>query len=261
MSKLLLRNINKSFEIKASLFKSRRVQVLFDINLDLLDNEIVALVGTSGGGKSTIANIILKLIEPDSGVILFDNNDVTKIKGKELKKYRSEVQLIFQDPYSSLDPTHDVYWHISRPLILHGESNIKQKVASLLQEVYLTPPENYMYKYPHQLSGGLRQRVYIARALAVNPKILVADEPVSMLDASIRAGILELMKDLVNERGISMLYITHDLATVNHVARRLYVIQNGRIVESGNVKNIINNPQNDYTKKLLEAAPDPFKRI
>ncbi len=255
------KKVVKKFNVGGSFFKQKTKEVLKGINLTINDGEIVALVGASGSGKSTIANLILKIFDYEGGDILFHNKSIKILNKKEIKEYHRKVQIIFQDPYSSLDPTHTVYWHIERPLRLRHVSDIDSNVYKILSAVSLVPPENYVNLYPHELSGGLRQRVYIGRTLATNPDLLIADEPVSMLDASIRADILELLKDINKNRHATILYITHDLSTVNYIADRVYVINDGIIVESGKTSDIIKNPQNEYTKKLIEATPDPYKRI
>lgn len=257
---LEIKDVVKRFEVKGK-SKEKYLEVLKGINLYLNRGEIVGLVGASGSGKSTIANILLRMINVTSGKILFKGNDVTKIKGKNLKDYRKEVQIVFQDPYSSLDPTHNIDWHIRRPLILRKEHNVDQKIDEILTELSLVPPSAFREKMPHELSGGLRQRAYLARALATSPSILVADEPVSMLDASIKATILELFKQLRNTRNLSILYITHDLSTVSYLTDRLYIIEDGKIVESGKTSDILKAPQHPYTQKLIKAAPDPYIRI
>jgi len=257
MSTIELINVFKNFTVKGN----KILEVLKDINMQIGDEEIVALVGASGSGKSTIANLILRLLDVTKGDILYNGKNITKIKGRELKSYRSHVQMIFQDPYSSLDPTHTVRWHVERPLKIRNVTDIDNNVNNILEEVSLSPPEFYANMLPHQLSGGLRQRVYIARALATNPEILIADEPVSMLDASVKASILELLMSLNKKRKISILYITHDLSTVSYVSKKIYVIENGGIIESGNTRDILKSPQNEYTERLIMAAPDPYKRI
>lgn len=261
MSIIELKNVFKDFTVRKKSFSEEIVHVLHDINITIERDEIVALVGASGSGKSTIANLILRIYDITKGEIIYNGKDTSKIEGKDLAEYRKHVQLIFQDPYSSLDPTRNVRWHIYRPLKLRGVNNIEEKIDSILEEVSLSPAEVYKNMFPYQLSGGLRQRVYIARALATDPDVLIADEPVSMLDASVKASILELLKELKMKRHLSVLYITHDLGTVNYLSDRVYIIEKGKIVEQGKTKEVLKNPQNDYTKRLIQAAPDPYKRI
>ncbi|TRM86743.1 ABC transporter ATP-binding protein, partial [Sulfolobus sp. C3] len=230
----------------------------------LKKGKIIALVGGSGHGKSTIARVLAGIEEQTSGKIYLEDKDFSSTSKRRSIYYRSRVQMIFQDPYSSLDPRHTVKWHIERPLLLHkkvrNKSELESKIGEILKTVGLKPPEKYLGKYPHELSGGERQRVAIARAISVEPKVLIADEPVSMLDASVRAGILNLLKNF-KKLGMSILYITHDIATVSYVADEMMVIYKGKIVESGNVWDIVKNPNHEYTKELISAVPDPYKRI
>jgi peptide/nickel transport system ATP-binding protein len=237
-----------------------KIQALSNVNVTLEKGELIGIVGASGSGKSTLAKIFVYLYKPTSGSVYFMDNNITGYNSRKIKKYRREIQMVFQDPYASLDPNHSVEWHIKRPLILSKYSgNVDHRINELLNMVTLNP--EYRAKFPHQLSGGQRQRVYLARALAVNPKILIADEPVSMLDVSVRIEILTLLQGIKNKLGISIIYITHDLNTVSMITDRLYVMQEGRVVEEGFTDSIINNPSNEYTKKLIEAAPNPYKRI
>lgn len=232
--------------------------------MEIRSNEIVGMVGGSGGGKTVIAWMIVGLLKPTKGQIIYHpmNLDVVRMNKKQLKKYRAEVQLVFQDPYSSLDPAHTVRWHLERPLKIYGyEGDMDEKIKELLKEVALTPRSDFLDKYPFQLSGGQRQRVYLARVLALNPKVIIADEPVSNVDASIRASLLELFKQLRDEKGISIMYITHDIATIGYVADRVYVVKQGRIVDEGDVETVLSHPKDEYTRLLIESVPDPYKRI
>jgi len=241
-----------------------RIYAVNGVSFELKKGVITALVGGSGHGKSTIAKILAGVEKQTSGQIIVNGMDYSNPSLRASKRYRELVQMIFQDPYSSLDPRHNVRWHIARPLMIHGKARnakeLNDKIIQLLSIVGLRPPEKYLEKYPHELSGGERQRVSIARALAVEPKILIADEPVSMLDASVRAGVLNVLRRLKG-MGISILYITHDLATVSYVADEVMVIYNGKIVERGNVNDVIYNPKHEYTRKLIEAVPDPYKEF
>ena len=257
-----LKNITKVFTIKSSFLKSQNFKALDEVNIKMGKGEIMGLVGGSGSGKTTIARIITMLYSVTSGNILFEGEDVTNISGKNLRKYRQKVQMIFQDPYSSLDPTHSVYWHIERPLKLTSyRGNIQKRIMHLLTAVELNPPELFYSRLPYQLSGGQRQRVYIARVLAMEPSLLIADEAVSNLDASVKAGVLGLLKDINKKFNVSILYISHDIATVWYICDRIYVINKGRIVEEGLSNDIVENPHNEYTKILMDSAPDPFKRL
>lgn len=260
---LSVRNLHKVYTVWRGL-RRIRINAVNGVSFDLKKGVITALVGGSGHGKSTIAKILAGIEEQTSGEIFVNGKDFSSTSMRRTKEYRSIVQMIFQDPYSSLDPRHTVEWHVKRPLIIHNkvkdEKDLKQRIIDLLSLVGLRPPERYLEKYPHELSGGERQRVSIARALAVEPKVLIADEPVSMLDASVRAGVLNVLKMLKN-LNIAVLYITHDLATVSYIADEVMVIYNGQIVEKGDVNQVIYNPKHEYTKKLIEAVPDPYKEI
>jgi peptide/nickel transport system ATP-binding protein len=218
-------------------------------------------VGESGSGKSTVARLLVRLYAPTAGSILFDGRDVARDRSKrEIVRYRSQVQMIFQDPFGSLNPAKTIRHHIERPLRIHGivpSSEIDNRVHELLRTVGLVPPEHVAAKYPHQLSGGQRQRVAIARTLAVEPTVLLADEPTSMLDVSIRIGILNLMLKLKEERRIAFLYVTHDLASARYVADDILVMYAGQLVEQGPVEQVLASPVHPYTQLLLSAVPDP----
>ena len=260
MSILRTENLSKTFISRHGLLAADKIQALSNIDITLENGELIGIVGASGSGKSTLAKILVFLYKPTSGNIYFMDENITKYNSKQIKRYRREIQMVFQDPYASLDPNHSVEWHIKRPLILSKyNGNIDDRINELLNMVTLNP--GYRAKFPHQLSGGQRQRVYLARALAVNPKILIADEPVSMLDVSVRIEILTLLQRIKDKLGISIIYITHDLNTVSMITDRLYVMQDGKVVEEGYTDSIINNPSKEYTKKLIEAAPNPYKRI
>jgi len=227
------------------------------VSFTIEPGESVALVGQSGSGKSTLARLITGMERPDSGAITFGDTRVDRLRHRHLRAYRSRVQLVFQDPYAALNPLHTVRYVLTRPLVnYHGlsEREARSQVDELLDTVGLTPVEQFAGKLPHQLSGGQRQRVVIARALAPRPALLVADEPVSMLDVSLRAGVLELLRST----GISLLYITHDLLSARVIADRMFVLHEGRVVEHGPTVDVLRNPQDDYTRALLDALPTPF---
>ncbi|MEM0304961.1 MAG: ATP-binding cassette domain-containing protein [Saccharolobus sp.] len=258
-------HVYKDFIVRTGTFRKEHRPGIWDVNMEIRKNEIVGMVGGSGGGKTVIAWMILGLLKPTKGRIIYNpmGLDITKASKKELKRYRKDVQLVFQDPYSSLDPAHTVKWHIERPLkISKYKGDLEERIKELLKEVNLTPPSDFLDKYPFQLSGGQRQRVYLARVLALNPKVIIADEPVSNVDASVRVSLLDLFKRLRDEKGISIMYITHDIATIGYVADRVYVVKQGRIVDQADdVQSLIANPQHEYTRQLIEAVPDPYKRI
>jgi peptide/nickel transport system ATP-binding protein len=238
---------------------------LQDASLRLDRGRVVALVGESGSGKSTTARLIARLTEPSAGEILLDGEDVLKRerRGASLA-YRARVQMIFQDPFASLNPVHTVGYHLERPLRVHGKvrggTQRSAQVADLLRAVGLTPPGDFAAKFPHELSGGQRQRVAFARALAVDPAVMLADEPISMLDVSIRMGILNLInliERLKAERGIAWLYITHDIASARYIADETIVMYAGRMLEGAGADELIAHPAHPYTQLLLSAVPDP----
>lgn len=261
MSSLELRDVTKEYRLRGG-FRGRTLAAVSHVDFTIESGRTTALVGQSGSGKSTIAKLLMQLERPTSGQVLLDGKAVGR-RGAALRSYRSDVQMVFQDPFASLNPYHSVRHHLERPLRLHGKAagrdELDAKVTSLLERVRLDP--EMADRRPHELSGGQRQRIAIARALAPEPKILVADEPVSMLDVSIRLGVLNLLADLQNEEDLGVLYITHDLATARHFSDDILVMFRGEIVERGPADDVILNPQHDYTRLLAEAAPDPEKRI
>jgi peptide/nickel transport system ATP-binding protein len=238
--------------------KKQYITPVDEVSFAIGKGEVLALVGESGSGKSTIGKSLLRIIEPFSGRIEVLGSDITHIKGKRLVQHRKNAQMIFQDPFGSLNPVKTVENHLKVPLKLHrlekGRS-IDDQVAELLLRVELTPVEDIRKKYPHELSGGQRQRLAIARALAVNPKFIVADEPISMLDVSIRAGILKLMNQLKDEMGLSFLYITHDLASARYFGDRIMVLYGGKVMEVAKSSELVGSPTHPYTKLLLAATP------
>jgi peptide/nickel transport system ATP-binding protein len=257
-------DLNKSFPLHSGISnligfkKAKKIKVIDNINFKISKSEILVLAGESGSGKTTIAKLIMRSINPDSGSIFFDNLDITRLKGKELLKIRSKIQIIFQDPYSSLDPRMKIFDIVKEPLDVHKKDlkkdDINEYIYSALKKVNLDPDEISL-KYPHMLSGGQRQRVSFARALVLKPLLIIADEPVSMLDVSIRGQILELMKKLKKEENISFLYITHDLATSQYVGDNIIILYKGQIVEQGNIKQVLYNPLHPYTRALISAIP------
>ncbi|MEM2954010.1 MAG: ABC transporter ATP-binding protein [Candidatus Bathyarchaeia archaeon] len=259
-------HLRKWFPVRLGFFEtifSRRqlfVRAVDGIDFDIKKGEIFALVGESGSGKTTTGRLLLRLIEPTSGKIFFEGKDTTKIPEKEFKPYRRRMQMIFQDPYESLNPKMTIFDIIAEPPRVQGtlsEPQIKDKVYKVLTDVQLVPPEEFVYRYPHELSGGQRQRVAVARALTLDPEFVVADEPVSMLDASIRAEILNLMLDLMKKYNVTFLYITHDLALARHICDTIAVMYLGKLMERGTAEQIIYEPLHPYTKALLVAVPSP----
>jgi peptide/nickel transport system ATP-binding protein len=236
------------------------VHAVEDVSLTLPPGQITAVVGESGSGKSTLARLLARLITPTSGQLLLDGAEVpATTRGR--REYARDVQLVLQDPFSSLNPVHGVRYHLERPLRLHGlggqGASLDEAMTGLLERVALTPAEQFLTKYPHELSGGQRQRVAIARALAVRPRVLLADEPVSMLDVSIRLGVLNLLGDLRERDGLTILYITHDIASARYLADVITVMYAGQVVESGPAEQVTDQPAHPYTRLLLSAAPDP----
>ena len=251
----------KKYFTKKGLFSSKTttVRAVDDVSFSLKKGEVFVLAGESGSGKSTIAKLILKSIELDSGKIFFEDQEINN-EQKNLKKIRMNCQMIHQDPYDSINPRMRIGNIVSEPLEIHNVGNKDERfrrVIEVLHEVKLEPAEEMVKKYPHTLSGGQRQRVVLARALALNPKLIIADEPVSMLDVSIRAEILELMKEMQKKNNISFIYITHDLATARHFGQRIIILYLGKIVEMGPIDQVLVSPKHPYTQALIDAISEP----
>jgi peptide/nickel transport system ATP-binding protein len=258
---LEVRHLSKYFPTSGSLTK-RRVHAVEDVSFTIEHGQVVAIVGESGSGKSTIIRLISRLIPATTGEIYFNGADILKSEPKQASlAYRRQVQMIFQDPFSSLNPVHPIEHAITRPLLIHKIAQTPTKrhemLIQLLTKVGLNPPEEIARRFPHQLSGGQRQRVAIARALAVDPELILADEPISMLDVSIRMGILNLMAELKEQNGITFVYITHDLASARYIGDRILVMYAGHLVEGGPSEELIASPAHPYTRLLLSAVPDP----
>jgi len=236
------------------------VSAVEQVSLALPADAITAVVGESGSGKSTLARMLARLIPPTAGQVLLDGHPVPA-SSRGRRAYTRHVQMVLQDPFASLNPVHDVRYHLARPLIVHGTAQrgraLDEAIADLLARVALTPPATFMAKYPHELSGGQRQRVAIARALAARPRVLLADEPVSMLDVSIRLGVLNLLADLRRDSHLAILYITHDIASARYLADSIMVMYAGQRVEAGPATTVTDAPAHPYTSLLLNAAPDP----
>jgi oligopeptide/dipeptide ABC transporter ATP-binding protein len=241
--------------------RGRPVRAVDGVSLDLWPGEVLALVGESGSGKTTIAHALMRLVAPSSGQIVHHGRDITRLAGAELRALRKSFQLIFQDPYESLDPRQTVEAIITEPLLIHGVGRSSGERAGLVREalasVGLTPADEFAGRFPHQLSGGQRQRVSIAAAMVLEPELVVADEPVSMLDVSVRAGILRLILDLRATRGFACLFITHDLSLAWVLADRIAVLYLGRVVEIGPAAEIIRAPRHPYTRALVSVIPVP----
>jgi len=234
------------------------VRAVDEVSFEIRRGEIFGLAGESGSGKTTTGRLILKLIEPSGGKIYFEGKDITTFSAKELKRIRRKMQIIFQDPYESLNPRMTISNIVAEPLNVQGlGSEAENRVRKVLEDVELIPAEEFLYRFPHELSGGQRQRVAVARALVLDPEFMVADEPVSMLDVSIRAEVLNLMLNLVKKFDLSLLYITHDLALARHMCDRIAIMYLGKIMEIASAEKIVYEPLHPYTKALILAVPVP----
>ena len=265
---LEIKDLKKYFQAGRPGWFSRQehfVHAVDDVTLQLKRGEVIALVGESGCGKSTLALTLMLLEEATEGNIIFEGRDITHVSDKERKAIRQRIQMVFQDPYESLNPTQTIEEIVSEPLVVHGLGlNVEERrnrVIRALEDSGLKPAEDYLHRFPHQLSGGQRQRVVIASALVLEPHLLLADEPVSMLDVSIRAEIINLLADLRRTRNISVIFITHDLGTVGFFADRVAVMYLGRIVEIGTMREVLKDPKHPYTKALLSVIPVPNPRM
>ena len=270
---LEIAGLGRRFEKRRG-FRVEHVDAVKDVSFTLEEGVVTALVGQSGSGKSTIARILTRIDSPTAGSVLYhplrrgegsepEPVDVTKLRGALSREYLRSVQYVFQDPYAALNPTLTVGYSLARPLMnfLHvGKREAIERAASLLETVGLTPAGRYIGRLPHELSGGQRQRVVIARALAAEPRLVIADEPIASLDVSIRAEILEVLQSLVKDHGVGMLYITHDLLSAKSLANHALVLRDGELIESGPADEVIDNPREDYTRQLLDAIPNPFEK-
>lgn len=257
---LTVRELKKHFPVEGGVFggKDKVVHAVDGINFEIGKNEVLSLVGESGCGKSTTGRLILRLIEPTEGEIVFMGEDICRVNGKRMKELRREMQIIFQDPYASLNPRLTVREIVEEPLIVHKigtKQERREEVARLLEKVGLS--QDSMRRYPHEFSGGQRQRIGVARAIALKPKLIVADEPVSALDVSIQAQVINLLKELQEEKHISYLFIAHDLNIVRHISNRVAVMYLGKIMELAPVDELYKRPLHPYTEALLSAIPVP----
>jgi oligopeptide/dipeptide ABC transporter ATP-binding protein len=260
---LELREVSVDFFVRRSFFNAVAVHAVRGVSLSLGRGETVALVGESGSGKTTLGRATLHLVPLAGGEVEFEGTDISTLRGDALKAFRRRAQPIFQDPYGSLSPYMRVRELVEESLVVHGvrsRSEREARVTTVLEQVRLTPASEFMDKYPHTLSGGQRQRVSIARAMILEPDYVVADEPVSMIDASSRAEILSLLSDLQDARALTYLYITHDLASARYFADRIAVMYAGRIVEMADSQRLIEQPEHPYTRALLAAVPEPDPR-
>lgn len=256
------KNIVMDFRVnQKGFFKSGRLRALNDVSFAVYPGEAVAVVGESGSGKSTLARVATRFYHPTQGQMHYLGQNIHTLDRTQLQLFRQKVQMIFQDPFSSLNPLHTIGYHLMRPLKLYqntpGKREIRQKADEILNLVGLTPVEAQYRKFPHQLSGGQKQRAFLGKVLAAGADLIFADEPTSMLDVSIRLGILNLMGKMKRELGKSFLYITHDIATARYFADRIIVLYNGHMVEWGGIEEVIQMPQHPYTQLLISAAPDP----
>ena len=253
------RELSKRFWVRRGrgpLTRRASLRAVEGVSISLAAGQVVAVVGESGSGKTTVARLLARIITPDSGRLLLDGEAVPR---RRSRKYASQVQMVFQDPFASLNPVHRIRYHLVRPLRIHhiADQDIDTAVDELLRRVALSPPSQFVDKFPHELSGGQRQRVAIARTLAVRPRVLLADEPVSMLDVSVRLGVLNLLADLRDREHMAVLYVTHDIASARYLADRIVVMYAGQVVESSASVGLTDHPAHPYTQLLLSAAPDP----
>jgi oligopeptide transport system ATP-binding protein len=261
---LVVKNLKKYFPIKGGLLFDRTidyVRAVDDVSFEIRQGETLGLVGESGSGKSTTGYCVLELLKPTSGSVRFDGEELTTMPRNELRRMRREMQIVFQDPYSSLNPRMTIGDIVGEPLLVHKIGDRKRRrrtVEELLEVVGFNP--DFVNRYPHEFSGGQRQRIGVARALALNPRLIVCDEPVSALDVSIQAQILNLLKDLQQAFGLTYLFIAHDLAVVREMSDQIAVMNRGKIVEAGSADQVYTNPRDDYTKALLAAVPVPDPR-
>ncbi len=244
----------------AQLFRPQGyVKAVDGVSFELNRGEILGLAGESGCGKTSTAFTVLSLNTPSSGTVWFEGKDLHAFRDEELKDFRKKVQIIFQDPYQSLNPRFKVLNSVAEPLVIHGVRDPQERMDRALGALLsagLCPPEDYLERYPHELSGGQRQRIAIARGIVLNPSLLVADEPSSMLDVSVRAGILNLLRHYAKDDGVAILYISHDLGTIRYICDRTAVMYLGRIVEMGQTEKVITNPQHPYTRALIDSVPE-----
>ncbi len=261
-----VRGLKKHYPLRSSLF-SRNIDVVKavdGVDFDVFPKETLALVGESGCGKTTVAKTILGLVTPSEGSIQFLGKDFSKLTKEGQKYVQKNMQIVFQNPYASLNPRQTIGQILSVPFKVHKfgtNTEIKQRVIEILEHVGLSPAEQYLTKHPHELSGGQRQRVGVARAIALNPKLIICDEPVSALDMSVRGQILNLLNDIQSKFGVAYIFITHDLAVVRTIASRVLVMYLGKIVEAGSVEDVIENPLHKYTQMLIAATPRPDPKL
>jgi len=257
---LELKNVTKTYSAPVLLFRSEAQQTvaLRGLSLSVFKGETIGLVGESGSGKTTAGRLMVRLENADTGQVLFGGDDIKRLRGYDLKRFRRKMQMVFQDPYQALNPQASVYQAVSEPLAIYGLGNRvdrQESAARMLHTVGLSPVESFLYRYPHQLSGGQRQRVAIARAMILSPEILIADEPTSMLDASVSAQIYSILHKLTSVRQMAMVFITHNLAAAEQLCTRIAVLYRGMLMELGSADQVIRHPRHPYTQALLDAIP------
>jgi peptide/nickel transport system ATP-binding protein len=255
-------NVRKWFLLRGGFLErtQRYVHAVDDITFTIQEHEIFGIAGESGCGKTTASKLLVRLLEPTAGEIHLDGTDIAHLEGKELKEFRKNVQMVFQDPYESLNPRFNIFDTIAEPLIVQGIGTVEEReemVHKALETVELRPAEDFVFRFPHELSGGQRQRVALARALVIEPTFIVADEPVSMLDVSIRAGVMNLMLELRSKFGLTFVFVTHDLAVSRYMCDHVAIMYLGKIVEMAETEELIHNAQHPYTRALLSAVPVP----
>ena len=259
-----LKNVNITFT-RGLFLRKAQIRAVVNTSLDIEEGKILALVGESGCGKTTLGKVMVGLLKPSSGEVLYKGKDIWRMDRSEFREYRRNAQIVHQDSYAALNPVRTIYHSLSAPFLHYhlarNRRQAREKVAELLQHVGLTPPEQFIDKYPHQLSGGQRQRVVLARAVSLRPKLIVADEPVSMVDVSLRLSLLDLMHKLNEEFGIAFLYITHDLTTAYHVSDYIVILYRGSVMEAGDVDLVIREPKHPYTQLLVGSIPWPDPNI
>jgi len=260
-----VKNLRKWFPVRRGLLTPKLfVRAVDDVSFSIEKGKILALAGESGSGKTTTGKVMIRLIEPTSGKVLFNGEDVTGFDSKRLKEFKKQAQIVFQDPYDAMNPRQTVFQILQEPLLVHEMTGSRDEATDLvyraLEDVQLTPAEEFTPRFPHELSGGQRQRVAVARALILHPKFIMADEPVSMLDMSVRAEILNLFLDLVEKYDLALLFITHDLAVSKYIADELAIMYLGKIAEIGNPEDVVDTPLHPYTIALVAAVPVPDPR-